>query len=94
MKFKLYGYGTRHCPYCVNAIDYISKNFPNTKIEKINIDEDVDAKNYIVGLGHRTVPQVFVSFEGTVETWNWIGGFDRLKEWQPVNEQSPLARVP
>ena len=39
--------------------------------EKIYIDEDDDAKDYIVKQGFKTVPQIWLDD-------NWIGGYDDL----------------
>ena len=46
------------CPYCVKA-----KNFLDIKeiaYETINIEEDINGRNFLVDQGLRSVPQIFV----------------------------------
>ena len=62
-------YGTRICLYCDKAENLLkTKDLP---FEKIYIDEDDDAKDYIVKQGFQTVPQIWLDD-------NWIGGYDDL----------------
>ena len=67
MMYKVYG--TRICLYCDKAENLLkTKDLP---FEKIYIDEDDDAKDYIVKQGFKTVPQIWLDD-------NWIGGYDDL----------------
>tara|TARA_B100000676_G_C17848755_1_gene716925 strand:+ start:345 stop:563 length:219 start_codon:yes stop_codon:yes gene_type:complete len=62
-------YGTKICLYCDKAENLLkTKDLP---FEKIYIDEDDDAKDYIVKQGFKTVPQIWLDD-------NWIGGYDDL----------------
>ena len=62
-------YGTRICLYCDKAENLLkTKDLP---FEKIYIDEDNDAKSYIVEQGFKTVPQIWLDDK-------WIGGYDDL----------------
>ena len=62
-------YGTRICLYCDKAENLLkTKDLP---FEKIYIDEDDDAKSYIVEPGFKTVPQIWLDDK-------WIGGYDDL----------------
>ena len=62
-------YGTRICLYCDKAENLLkTKDLP---FEKIYIDEDDNAKDYIVEQGFKTVPQIWLDD-------NWIGGYDDL----------------
>ena len=62
-------YGTRICLYCDKAENLLkTKDLP---FEKIYIDEDDDAKSYIVEQGFKTVPQIWLDDK-------WIGGYDDL----------------
>ena len=62
-------YGTKICLYCDKAENLLkTKDLP---FEKIYIDEDDDAKEYIVKQGFKTVPQIWLDD-------NWIGGYDDL----------------
>ncbi|MAS02912.1 MAG: glutaredoxin [Gammaproteobacteria bacterium] len=67
MMYKVYG--TRICLYCDKAENLLkTKDLP---FEKIYIDEDDDAKSYIVEQGFKTVPQIWLDDK-------WIGGYDDL----------------
>ena len=62
-------YGTKICLYCDKAENLLkTKDLP---FEKIYIDEDDNAKDYIVEQGFKTVPQIWLDD-------NWIGGYDDL----------------
>ena len=62
-------YGTRIFLYCDKAENLLkTKDLP---FEKIYIDEDDDAKSYIVEQGFKTVPQIWLDDK-------WIGGYDDL----------------
>ncbi len=62
-------YGTRICLYCDKAENLLkTKDLP---FEKIYIDEDDNAKDYIVEQGFKTVPQIWLDDK-------WIGGYDDL----------------
>ena len=62
-------YGTRICLYCDKAENLLkTKDLP---FEKIYIDEDDDAKSYIVEQGFKKVPQIWLDDK-------WIGGYDDL----------------
>jgi len=62
-------YGTKICLYCDKAENLLkTKELP---FEKIYIDEDDNAKDYIVEQGFKTVPQIWLDDK-------WIGGYDDL----------------
>ena len=53
---------------------HLVENLLKTKdlpYEKIYIDQDEDAKDYIIEQGFRTVPQIWLDDK-------WIGGYDDL----------------
>jgi glutaredoxin len=64
-------YSKEGCPYCVKANDLLEQYGINHHVVKI--DEDEIAKDFIVGKGHRTVPQLYVNKTLLVE-----GGFDGI----------------
>ena len=62
-------YGTTICLYCDKAENLLkTKDLP---FKKIYIDQDEDAKDYIIEQGFRTVPQIWLDDK-------WIGGYDDL----------------
>jgi glutaredoxin 3 len=66
-------YSKTVCPFCVNAKNFLkSKNIP---FEEINIEDNPEAREFIVTKGHRTVPQIYFNGELFVE-----GGFQGLSK--------------
>ena len=64
-------YSKEGCPYCVKAKDLLEDYSIEHTVVKI--DEDEVAKDFVVGEGHRTVPQLYVKETLLVE-----GGYDGL----------------
>lgn len=50
-------YSKTHCPYCVNAKNYLQSR--NINYHEVNIEEDAEAREFILEQGHRTVPQIY-----------------------------------
>lgn len=70
-------YSKNHCPFCDQAKALLnSKSIPFTEVK---IDEDADARAFIVGEGHRTVPQIYKDGKVFVQ-----GGFNGLRQ---LNEE-------
>lgn len=63
-------YSKNHCPYCVNAKQFLQSK--NINYKEINIENDVEAKNFIVSQGHKSVPQIYVGTQLLV-TGGWQG---------------------
>ena len=69
-------YSKSNCPYCVQA-----KNLLKSKgiaFEEINIEEQPEAREFIVAEGHRTVPQIYRDGKVLVE-----GGYMGLAKQLP-----------
>jgi glutaredoxin 3 len=63
-------YSKTVCPYCVQAKNFLkSKNIP---FEEINIEQQPEAREFIMTAGHRTVPQIYHNGELFVEG-GWQG---------------------
>jgi glutaredoxin 3 len=63
-------YSKTVCPYCVQAKSFLkSKDIP---FEEINIEKNPEAREFIMGSGHRTVPQIYHNGELFVEG-GWQG---------------------
>lgn len=80
-------YSKNNCPFCVQAKNLLAlKNIP---FEEIKVDENPEAREFIVNEGHRTVPQIYKNGKLFV-----AGGFqglsklteDELKEKLNVTE--------
>lgn len=63
-------YSKTVCPYCVNAKNYLKSK--NIAFREINIEEDVEAREFITERGLRTVPQIFMNGKIFVEG-GWAG---------------------
>ena len=64
-------YSKNNCPYCVQAKNLLTRKGIN--YTEIKIDENADAKEFVVGEGHRTVPQIYQDGKLLVE-----GGYQGL----------------
>jgi glutaredoxin 3 len=70
-------YSKNNCPYCVQAKNLLELKGIN--YEEVKIDESTEAREFIVGEGHRTVPQIYKDGKLLVE-----GGFQGLKKQPPA----------
>ena len=70
-------YSKNHCSFCDQAKALLKNK--GVAFEEINIDENVEAREFILAEGHRTVPQIYRDGKLFVE-----GGFNGLRK---LNEQ-------
>jgi glutaredoxin 3 len=63
-------YSKTVCPYCVQAKNYLKAK--NINFREINIEQDVEAREFITNQGLRTVPQIFMDGKIFVEG-GWAG---------------------
>ena len=66
-------YSKNNCPFCVQAKSLLQ--LKGVDFEEVKIDESSEAREFIVGEGHRTVPQIYQDGKLLVE-----GGFQGLKK--------------
>ena len=66
-------YSKKHCPFCDQAKALLKRK--DIPFEEIKIDEDEQAREFILNKGHRTVPQIYYRGELFVE-----GGFQGLSK--------------
>jgi glutaredoxin 3 len=66
-------YSKNNCPYCVQAKSLLE--LKGITFEEVKIDEVPEAREFVVGEGHRTVPQIYQDGKLLVE-----GGFQGLKK--------------
>lgn len=50
-------YSKNNCPYCVQAKTQLS-NW-GVEYQEVNIEEDAEARDFIINEGHRTMPQIY-----------------------------------
>lgn len=63
-------YSKTVCPYCVNAKNYLKSK--NIEFREINIEQDAEAREFILAEGHRTVPQIYYGGRLLIEG-GWTG---------------------
>jgi len=66
-------YSKNNCPFCVQAKSLLQLR--GVDFEVVILDESTEAREFIVGEGHRTVPQIYQDGKLLVE-----GGFQGLKK--------------
>ena len=66
-------YSKNGCPHCDVAKLLLTSH--GYQYEEIRIDEDVEAKEFVLGKGHKTVPQIYLGETLLVE-----GGAAGLKQ--------------
>ena len=66
-------YSKNNCPFCVQAKNLLTSK--KIEFNEIKIDEDIEAKEFILEQGHRTVPQIYLNGKLFVE-----GGFQGLSK--------------
>lgn len=64
-------YSKNNCPFCVQAKNLLK--LKGLDYQEVKIDEDDTAKQFIVGEGHRTVPQIYQDGKLLIE-----GGYQGL----------------
>jgi glutaredoxin len=64
-------YSKNYCPFCDKAKHLLKTK--NVAYTEINIDEDQESREWLIGQGHRTAPQIYKGEELFVE-----GGYQGL----------------
>lgn len=78
-------YSKENCPFCDRAKNLLKlKSIPFTEIR---VDQDPEARQFIVERGHRTVPQIYLNGELFVE--NGYNGLSQMTDvaFQELKEQ-------
>jgi len=65
-------YSKKYCPYCDQAKALLT--LKGKEFTEVKIDEDAQAREFVLGQGHRTVPQIYRDGQLLVE-----GGFQGLR---------------
>lgn len=76
-------YSKENCPFCVQAKNYL-KNL-DIDYQEVRVDQDSQAREFIVAQGHRTVPQIYQDGELFV-----AGGWQGLSK---LNKQAIQQRI-
>lgn len=77
-------YSKNNCPFCDQAKHLLKTK--NIAFEEVKIDENLDARNFLVGAGHRTAPQIYKGDQLFVE-----GGYQGLAKLSDEELQERLG---
>lgn len=66
-------YTKNNCGYCMQAKALLKNN--NIEFEEINIEENPEARDFVINEGHRTMPQIYKDGKLFVE-----GGYTGLRD--------------
>lgn len=77
-------YSKNNCPFCDQAKHLLKTN--GFDYEEIKIDENPEARDWLVAQGHRTAPQIYLKGELFVE-----GGYQGLAKLSPDQIQEKLG---
>lgn len=78
-------YSKTVCPYCVQAKNFLKNK--NIGFKEINIEHDLEAREFIMTQGHRTVPQIYLNGELFVEG-GWQG-LSKMSSEEIINKLLP-----
>jgi|TARA_B110000858_G_scaffold47819_1_gene55136 GrxC family glutaredoxin len=71
-------YTKNACGYCNMAKNLLKSK--NITFEEVNIDDQPEAREFVINEGHRTMPQIYINEKN-------VGGFDQLKTYDLSNIQ-------
>lgn len=66
-------YSKNNCPFCVKAKNLLT--IKGVDFEEVKIDENPEARDFVLAEGHRSVPQIYKDGKLLVE-----GGFQGLEK--------------
>lgn len=69
-------YSKNNCPFCVQAKNLLT--LKGIEYEEIKIDENPEAREFVLSEGHRTVPQIYK--DGTLFVPGGYQGLSKLTE--------------
>ena len=76
-------YSKNNCPFCVQAKNLLQ--LKGIEYEEIKIDENPEAREFVLAEGHRTVPQIYKV--GTLFVQGGYQGLSKLTE-QELKEKA------
>ena len=79
-------YSKNNCPFCDQAKHLLKTH--GFKFEEIKIDENPEARDWLVAQGHRTAPQIYLG-----ETLFVEGGFQGLNRMSPDQIQERIGAL-
>ena len=79
-------YSKNNCPFCDQAKHLLKTN--GFEYEEIKIDEDPEAREWLIGQGHRTAPQIYLGEQLFVE-----GGYQGLAKLNAEQIQERIGAL-
>lgn len=79
-------YSKNHCPFCDKAKHLLKTN--GFEYEEIKIDEDPEAREWLIAQGHRTAPQIYLGEQLFVE-----GGYQGLAKLNAEQIQERIGAL-
>ena len=79
-------YSKNHCPFCDKAKHLLKTN--GFEFKEIKIDEDPEAREWLVAQGHRTAPQIYLGEQLFVE-----GGYQGLAKLNAEQIQERIGAL-
>lgn len=79
-------YSKNHCPFCDKAKHLLKTN--GFEYTEIKIDEDLDAREWLIAQGHRTAPQIYLGEQLFVE-----GGYQGLAKLNAEQIQERIGAL-
>ena len=79
-------YSKNHCPFCDKAKHLLKTN--GFEYTEIKIDEDPDAREWLIAQGHRTAPQIYLGEALFVE-----GGYQGLAKLNAEQIQERIGAL-
>ena len=77
-------YSKNNCPFCEQAKHLLKSK--DIAFEELKIDEDLEAREWLIAQGHRTAPQLYLNGKLFVE-----GGFQGLSKLSDEELQQRLG---
>ena len=74
-------YSKTNCPHCVNAKKYLESK--NINYREVNIEQDSQAREFVLSQGHRSVPQIYLGHALLIEG-GWQG-LSQLSQEEIIN---------
>jgi len=74
-------YSKNNCPFCVKAKYLLEQK--GIAFEEIKIDENPEAREFVMSAGHRTVPQIYQN--GTLFVEGGYTGLAKLSDQELAN---------
>lgn len=74
-------YSKKNCPFCDKAIALLE--LKNVKYEVVKIDENDEARDFVLSEGHRSVPQIYK--DGKVFVQGGFQGLQKLTDEELLN---------